>query len=82
MPKFRRGNSIVEARQWFVGKDFPGVFTLPSATCDKSCPHKSHIHTRNGPGPLSAGDWIVTGTTGEQYIVKSDIFLANYQEVE
>lgn len=40
------------------------------------------ISTLEGDMAYVAGDYIVTGTAGEQWPVKAEIFRATYEEVE
>lgn len=40
------------------------------------------IHTWEGDMRASAGDWIITGTAGELYPCKPEIFAETYEPVE
>ncbi len=42
----------------------------------------TYIHTLEGTMRGNVGDWLVTGTAGEQYPVRGDIFHEVYERVE
>ena len=76
MPKYRKKPVVVEAEQWFPGKDVDGVvwYTWLDG--------KGRIHTLEGEMVVSPGDWVVTGVKGEKYAVKPDIFEQTYEPIE
>lgn len=84
MPKFRSKPNVVEAVQvtesMFLG-DHPnpehvtGVIYLPEAKMVQ-------IKTLHGNSFAGIGDWIVSGTCGEKYPVRDDIFQKDYELVE
>lgn len=44
-------------------------------------PHKIRIKTLEGIMTANPGDWIITGTEGEQWPVRKDIFEKNYKKI-
>lgn len=58
----------------------------PSTTRHESCGHTYGEHgtvqTLEGPFTACPGDWIITGTRGEYYPIKDNIFHETYQEVD
>ena len=75
--KFRKKPIIVEAVQWFSGKDVPGVVE------DGRFPDfPASIETLEGWFGVSVGDWIITGVKGERYPCKPDIFEMTYELVK
>jgi hypothetical protein len=73
--KFRKKPIIVEAEQWFPGKEVAGVVVpVPGDG-------QPYIPTLEGAMYLSPGDWIITGVAGERYPCKPDIFKATYERV-
>ncbi len=79
MPKFRKKPVVIEAEQWFPGKEVTGVHTTNTSP---ACPDAAHVHTLEGALKVSPGDWIITGVKGERYPCKPDIFEATYEPVE
>ena len=83
--KFRKKPVVIEATQWFKAGDHPAVMGAnPNVMCGCVVTRgedaaKSHIHTREGPMGVSAGDWIITGVKGEHYACKPDIFDMTYE---
>lgn len=74
--KFRKKPIVVEAEQWFPGKNIEGV---------RICPDRIRmpcIVTLEGNLNVSPGDWIITGINGEKYPCKPDIFDKTYEMVE
>ena len=74
--KFRKKPILVDAIQWFPGKDIEGVFDNEG---DGTGVH--FIKTLEGLMEVSSGDWIVTGVKGERYPVRDDIFELTYELV-
>ena len=72
--KYRKKPIVIEAEQWFPGKDIKGVI------------YGSHtdafIETLEGDMKVLDGDWVITGIMGEKYACRPDIFEATYEKVE
>lgn len=72
MPKFRKKPVVIEAVQWFPGKEITGVDVANPGD------DQAEIETLEGIMRVSPGDWIITGVKGERYPCKPDIFAATY----
>lgn len=59
---------VVEAVQWFKHGDHPAVLTESAGDVT------GYIDTLEGRFRVEAGDWIITGISGENYPCKPDIF--------
>lgn len=81
MPKFRKKPIVVEAEQWFPGKDIECVFTTLK-NIDIDFLVDPYIDTLEGRMKVSAGDWIITGVAGEKYPCKANIFDKTYELIE
>lgn len=81
--KFRKKPVVIEAEQWWPGKQIEGVVT-PMSRDYPLPPDPMHgtIKTLEGDHIVSPGDWIVTGVKKEKYPVKPDIFEQTYEKVE
>lgn len=71
--KFRKKPVVIEAEQWFPGKEIKGVII--------DSPKAAYIETLEGILAVSPGDWIITGVKGERYPCKPDIFEKTYEPV-
>lgn len=78
MSAFRKKPVVIQAEQWFPGKEVAGVEELDPETATA----RGLIHTLEGDMVASSGDWIITGIRGEKYPCKPDIFEATYEAVE
>lgn len=73
----------LEANQWFKHGDHKGVGNIPADhpmerySSDPS--QLGWIETLEGGYIVSPGDWIVTGTRGEHWAVKPEIFAETYE---
>lgn len=79
--KFRKKPVVIQAVQYHADMRSDdrlpeGVFICPTSRGDQPV-----IHTLEGDMIVSPGDWIITGTHGEKYPCKPDIFSANYERV-
>ena len=74
--KFRKKPIIVDAEQWFHGKEIEGVENPEE---DYYC---ATIQTLEGKLNVQSGDWIVTGIKGEKYPCKPDIFELTYDPID
>jgi len=82
MNKYRKKPIVIEAEQWFPGKDIKGVFDARFDDCGHSSIQGPHCHTLEGALHVSPGDWIITGVKGERYPCKPDIFEQTYELVK
>jgi len=73
MAKYVKKPIVVDAEQWFPGKEIDGV----EYENDQAI-----IRTLEGPHLVSPGDWIITGIAGEKYPCKPDIFEKTYDIVK
>jgi hypothetical protein len=77
--RYRKKPVIVEAEQWYPGKNVEGVECNP---IDNPMTRNSYyIQTLEGLMGVSPGDFIITGIKGEKYACKPDIFEATYEPV-
>lgn len=74
--KFRKKPILIEAEQWFWGKEIEGVCWGFS-----NLGRETYIDTLHGRMQVSPGDWIITGVNGEKYPCKPDIFEKSYELV-
>src|SRR5690242_13841214 len=91
--KYRKLPVIVEAEQWWPGKEIDGVLDpqrqdLPSIAFDVAEEKKVNLYrgygwveTLEGGLIVSPGDYIITGVNGEKYPCKPDIFEQTYEVV-
>ncbi len=84
--KFRKRPVVIEAEQWFPGKEIEGLIFEPGEYgCDYGCGIPGTmvlIKTLEGHMKVRPGDWIITGIAGERYPCKDEIFKATYEPVE
>jgi len=79
--KFRKKPIIIEAEQWFIGKEIEGVIYKPMPISGLHImPH--YIDTLEGRMFVNEGDWIITGVNGEKYPCKPDIFAKTYEKID
>lgn len=81
--KFKKKTIVIEAEQWFPDKNIDCVklgITINSLTGNYVKAHM--IETLEGTMIVSPGDWIITGTNGEKYPCKPDIFEKIFEPVE
>lgn len=74
----RKKPVVVQAVQFFFGKEVPGVVQYKRAD---GTPEGS-IKTLEGTMYVREGDWIITGVKGEMYPCREDIFKETYEFVE
>jgi hypothetical protein len=77
--KYRRRPTIVEAEQWFPGKDVPGVQQENAGGLN---PGLFYVDTVNGRTYPAAGDWVITECDGKRSLCKPDVFDATYIPVQ
>jgi hypothetical protein len=93
MPMFRKKPVVIEAMQW-TGKNLRAVKTFTDGPPNTRSMHSGMrwmeyedlvksdglmIHTLEGQLKASIGDWIIKGTRGEHWPVRSDIFNETYE---
>lgn len=86
MARFRKKPVVIEAEQWFPGKEIDGVVMKSPMLGGKGhgrivCPPQPYVETLEGDMGVSPGDWIITGVAGERYPCKDAIFQATYDPV-
>lgn len=66
-----------------VVKHYRGHYTimLPCRICGKAMHDHGWIDTLEGGHIVCPGDWIITGTKGERYPCKPDVFAEKYEPV-
>ena len=82
MAKFKSKPRIIEAEQWFRGKDIKGV--VSNWDNNPMTPNKISVLTIHGQyADLTEGDYVITEPDGvHHYPCKPDIFEKNYDLVE
>ena len=75
-PRFLRKSLIIHAVRWFKPGDHPAV--LSGSAGDPS----AYVETPEGRLRVDAGDWIITGISGEYYPCKPDVFEQLYVTVD
>jgi hypothetical protein len=91
MAKYRKRPVIVEAEQWFPGKEIEGVEIVQREGVISGKGHgemrfpqapKAIIRTLEGEMEVSPGDWVIVGVENERYPCKDSIFKATYEPAE
>jgi len=80
MPKYRKKPVVVEAEQWFPGKQVDGVVQIGVSGITGEPVYG--VHTLEGVLACRPGDYIITGVKGEKYPCKPDVFEKTYELVE
>lgn len=80
MAKFRKKPIVIEAEQWFPGKEIEGVYRRFSDNLSLKFDY-AWIDTLEGKMKVSHGDWIIKGIAGQKYPCKDAIFQATYESV-
>lgn len=76
MAKYRKKGSIVEAEQWFPGKEVKGVNLGHHEGCTP------FLETDHGRLFVGHGDWIVTDEKGRRNRLTDEQFQAIYESAE
>lgn len=78
MAKYRKKPVVIDAEQFFPdNKPWPvGVTTDPNSPTGYSIGTLENVAQGH---EVTAGDWIITGTQGERYPCKADIFRTIYE---
>lgn len=87
MAKYRKKPIVLEATQWHSHGDHPAVVGHRGNNLCGYCGERvKYTHgwvvTLEGGHRVCPGDWIMTGTRGEHWPVKPDIFEETYELVE
>lgn len=77
MGKFQKKPVVIDAEQWFPGRDVDGVEEQPSS--DPDAEPVGIVKTLEGDMIARPGDWIITGVEGEKYPCKDEIFQKTYE---
>lgn len=84
MPKFRKKPIVIEAVQWQLGDEHPGVAVEahhPAVPIEERRFYVVTAHEQRAY--LSPGDWIIPEPRADRYYpCKPDIFAATYDPVE
>lgn len=81
MAKYRKKPIVIEAEQWFLGKEIEGVIDKPMPISGIHL-MPPYIETLAGRLFVNPGDWIITGIEGEIYCCKDSIFKKSYEPVD
>lgn len=79
MSAYRKLPVIIQAEQWHIEAPKGNSEPFCLAVCDCDDRETWHVHTLEGPHPLTDRDWIVIGTEGERYPVKERVFRNCYE---
>ncbi len=81
--KFKAKSEIVEAEQWFPGKEVAGV-CIKADYGGERCEGTTdpHIHTAIGDRWLSSGDWIIEDGKGRRFLSRRSVFELTHEPVE
>lgn len=87
MARFRKKPVVIEAVQWFPGKQIEGVREYDEegtriGELSAGAAHHGYITTLEGDMRVTAGDWVITGVKGEKYPIKDSIFRETYDPLE
>lgn len=80
MSKFRMKPIVVEAEQWFPGKDIDGVIPENYLT-EIGGPMVALALTPNGHEQVLPDDWVIMGINGERYVCKHNLFEKIFEPV-
>jgi NTP pyrophosphatase (non-canonical NTP hydrolase) len=78
--KFKRNDEIVEAIQWFEGDNNPDV-TVLSYKADNVSIYDVTYTFRNSQD-IDSGDWIITGSLGQTYVLTNSQFTKAFVKFE
>lgn len=89
MNKYRKKPIVIEAEQWFPGKEIEGVFEkidggsfLIAADETGVFDIAASIETLEGRMLVRKGDWIIRGIENEIYCCKDSVFQKTYEKAE
>ncbi len=80
--KYRKKPIVIEAEQWFSGKEIEGVENLSSDTESPNGYLYGYIKNPHCEMMICEGDWVLKDIDGYVYGCKSDIFEKTYELVE
>lgn len=75
--KYRKKPAIVQAVQWFPGRDVVGVIAPDP---DSTTQFEPFLQTSAGPIKVTPGDWIITDSEGRRYPCTAETFAATYEQ--
>lgn len=88
MARYRKRPVVVEAEQWFPGKEVPGVhwvcdYLQEDADGKTQVCHQAYVVTIHGErARIAPGDWVITEPDGiHHYPCKDVVFQATYEPV-
>lgn len=70
--KYQTRRVVIEAEQWNGSIDHPHISWLHQQALVYDCLHNSYVS-------IMPGDWIITGTEGERYPCKPEVFAKKYE---
>ena len=82
MTKFRKRPVVINAEEWYPGAGIDGVeekSRIETRTLGDPDDCVAVIKTLEGSMVVESGDWIITGSKGEKYPCKPDIFALTYE---
>lgn len=82
--KCHRKDIIVDAVQWFPGVHIERVQEIVHDPGDGSTVSNNYgiINTHNGPLHVDSGDWVITGSVGEVYVLTDHQFNSTFAPIE
>jgi hypothetical protein len=75
MARFRKKSVIVEADQWFPGKEVDGVIAIESGAIVPYVDRGTHTVS------VFPGDWVVREPQGKIYPVKPNRFVEDFEPI-
>ena len=79
MPRFRKRPVVIEATQWHELGDHPAVIATQDSPTGYGI---MTLENTKVAFEVTPGDWIITGTAGEVYPCKPDIFESIYDRAD
>ena len=79
--KYRKKPIVIEAEQWFPGKEIEGVYRNISDNISLKFDY-AWIDTLECKMKVFPGDWIIRGIENELYPCKDSIFKKTYEKIE
>lgn len=86
MAKFRKRQSIVDAVQWWPGREVDGVIERPARDVPSraggiafTMPPRFVLETPDGDVYIESGDWVVTDEDGRRAVCPDARFQATYE---
>ena len=79
MPRYRKRPHVVEAEQWWLGKQIEGL--TEGVYMFGTTKYFGALLTEEGYQGVHEGDYVVTGVKGERYVCPKDVFDMSYEPV-